>query len=47
MRRASAWENSMPEIPADLPIELQHAIAGGLLERLPLTFLPFVQQQLR
>ncbi len=37
----------MPEIPADLPIELQHAIADGLLERLPLTFLPFVQQQLR
>ncbi len=32
---------------AKLPVELQHALNKGLLKRLPITFLPFTQQQLR
>jgi hypothetical protein len=32
---------------AKLPVELQDALNQGLLKRLPITFLPFTQQQLR
>ena len=37
----------MMEVSAQLPENLKNALHRGLLARFPLTFLPFVNQQLR
>lgn len=42
-----ATEVEQNQVPANLPVDLQHALNKGLLRRLPITFLPFTQQQLR
>ena len=40
-------EVQQKQVQAKLPVELQDALNKGLLKRLPITFLPFTQQQLR
>ena len=40
-------EVEQKQVQAKLPVELQNALNKGLLKRLPITFLPFTQQQLR
>jgi hypothetical protein len=44
--RAMSSSEGMMEAPPHLPADLQDALSQGVLKRLPLTFLPFVNQQL-
>jgi hypothetical protein len=45
--RGVSTEVEQKQVQAKLPVELQDALNQGLLKRLPITFLPFTQQQLR